>query len=45
MAPTKSSIAARDDVIEALMLIADGMDVEEAHKQAFPETDIDNEQT
>lgn len=43
--PTKSSIALRDDVIEALMLIADGMDVEQAHKQAFPETDIDNEQT
>lgn len=41
----KSSIALRDDVIEALMLIADGMDVEEAHKQAFLETDIDNEQT
>lgn len=40
-----SSTAPRDDVIEALMLIADGMDVEQAHKQAFPETDTDNEQT
>nr|DAY05005.1 MAG TPA: hypothetical protein [Caudoviricetes sp.] len=45
MAPVKSSIALRDDVIEALMLISDGMDVEEAHKQAFSETDTDNEQT
>lgn len=43
--PTKSSIALRDDVIEALMLITDGMDVEQAHKQAFPETDTGNEQT
>ena len=40
-----SSTAPRDDVIEALMLITDGMDVEQAHKQAFPETDKDNEQT
>ena len=40
-----SSSAPRDDVIEALMLITDGMDVEQAHKQAFPETDKDNEQT
>ena len=40
-----SSHAPRDDVIEALMLISDGMDVEQAHRQAFPETDIGNEQT
>lgn len=39
-----SSAAPRDDVIEALMLIVDGMDVEQAHKQAFPETDKDSEQ-
>jgi len=40
-----SSTAPRDDVIEALMLITDGMDVEQAHKQAFSETDKDDEQT
>lgn len=40
-----SSSAPRDDVIEALMLITDGMCVEQAHKQAFPETDTGNEQT
>lgn len=40
-----SSTAPRDDVIEALMLINDGMNVEQAHKQAFLETDTDNEQT
>ena len=38
-----SSHAPRDDVIEALMLIVDGMGVEQAHKQAFPETDTGNE--
>jgi hypothetical protein len=27
------------------MLITDGMCVEQAHKQAFPETDKDHEQT
>lgn len=42
---SSSSSAPRDDVIEALMLITDGMCVEQAHKQAFPETDIDHEQT
>lgn len=40
-----SSTAPRDDVIEALMLITDGMDVEQAHKQVFPESDTCNEQT
>lgn len=38
-----SSTAPRDDVIEALMLITDGMDVEQAHTQAFPEMDPDHE--
>lgn len=38
-----SSAAPRDDVIEALMLIVDGIDVEQAHKRVFPETGTGDE--